>query len=146
MQSYTLTDVHAKALFTTIAAHTPISIIKIITLFEPLNTQSLAFRSSISSPYHRATQGLQPLPGTLLPTLQRLVQHSTNISPASSLGQNPKSSHINNPHQQFKPPNARFLSPQHQAQELEPATKRQHYSTCRWTQFFNQMDIKHADR
>ena len=101
------------------------------TLFEPLNIQSLASRSSISSPYHRATQDLQPLPGTLLPTLQRLVQRSTNISPASSMAQKPKSSHINNPHQQSKPSNARFLSPQQQAQELEPATKRQQYSTCR---------------
>ena len=102
-----------------------------ITLFEPLNTQSLASRSSISSPYHRATQDLQPLPGTLLPTLQRLVQRSTNISLALSLRQEPKSSHINNLHQQSKPSNARFLSPQQQAQELEPATKRQQYSTCR---------------
>ena len=99
-----------------------------ITLFEPLNTQSLVSRSSISSPYRRPTQDL--LPGKLLPTLQRLVQRSTNISPASSLHQEPKSSHINNPHQQSTPSNACFLSPQQQAQELEPATKRQHYSTC----------------
>ena len=116
-----------------------------ITLFEPLNTQSLASRSSISSPYRRATQDLKSLPGTLLPTLQRLVQRSTNISPAPSLGQKPKSSH-NNPHQQSKPSNACFLSPQQQAQELEPATKRQQYSTCSQLQLFNQMDIKHADR
>ena len=82
-----------------------------ITLFEPLNTQSLAYRSSISCPYRRATQDLQPLPGTLLPTLQRLVQRSTNISPASSLRQEPKASHNNNPHQESKPSNAHFLSP-----------------------------------
>ena len=117
-----------------------------ITLFEPLNTQSLASRSSISSPYHRATQDLQPPPGTLLPTHQRLVQRSTNISLALSLRQEPKSSHINSPHQQSQPSNARFLSPQQQAQELEPATKRQQYSTCRQLQLLNQMDIKHADR
>ena len=94
--------------------------------------KTLASRSTISSPYHRATQDLQPPPGTLLPTLQRLVQRSTNISLALSLRQEPKSSHINNLHQQSKPSNARFLSPQQQPQELEPATKRQQYSTCRW--------------
>ena len=128
MQSYILTGVHAKALLSTTAAHT-LSTIKIITLFEPLNTQSLASISSISSPYRRATQDLQPPPGTLLPTLLRLVQRSTNISLALSQRQEPKSSHINNPHQQSQPSNARFLSPQQQTQELEPATKRQKYST-----------------
>ena len=119
---------HRSAILYDCCSHTHIHHQHII-LFEPLYTQSLAFRSSISSPYRRATQDL--LPGTLLPTLQRLVQRSTNISLALSLRQEPKSSHINNLHQQSKPSNARFLSPQQQAQELEPATKRQQYSTCR---------------
>ena len=50
---------------------------------------------------------------TLLPTFQRLVQRSTKISPAPFLRQESKSSHINNPHQQSKSSNARFLSPQY---------------------------------
>ena len=97
VQSSTLTDMHARVF----AAQTLTCIINIaIILFEPLNTQSFASRSSISSPYRQATQDLQPLLGTPS-TLQRLVQCSTNISPASSLRQEPKS----NPHHQSKPSN-----------------------------------------
>ncbi len=51
-------------------------------LFEPLNTQSLASRSSISSPYHRATQDLQPLPGTPS-SYSQLFKDSFNIRPTS---------------------------------------------------------------
>ena len=53
-----------------------------IILFEPLNTQSLASRSSISSPYRRATQDLQPLLGT--PSrYSQLFKDSFNIRPTS---------------------------------------------------------------
>ena len=51
-------------------------------LFEPLNTQSLASRSSISRPYRRATQDPQPLLGT--PSrYSQLFKDSFNVRPTS---------------------------------------------------------------
>ena len=67
VQSSTLTDMHARVLFSTTDAQTLTCNINIaIILFEPLNTQSFASRSLISGPYRRCRtiQDLQPLPGT----------------------------------------------------------------------------------
>ena len=95
-------------------------------LFEPLNTQSLASRSSISHPYRLATQPRSTATSwhalTLLPALQRLVQCSTDISPASSLRQEPKSSHITIPHHQFKPPKT-FSVPSSKLKNKNPPPK-----------------------
>ena len=53
-----------------------------ITLFEPLNTQSLASRSLISRPYRRATQDPQPFLGT--PSrYSQLFKDSSNVRPTS---------------------------------------------------------------
>jgi hypothetical protein len=83
VQSSTLTDMHARVLFYTTAAQTLTCIINIaIILFEPLNTQSFASRSSISSPYRQATQDLQPLLGTLSRYTQ-LFKDSFNVRPTS---------------------------------------------------------------
>ena len=79
VQSSTLTDMHARVF----AAQTLTCIINIaIILFEPLNTQSFASRSSISSPYRQATQDLQPLLGTLSRYTQ-LFKDSFNVRPTS---------------------------------------------------------------
>ena len=51
-------------------------------LFEPLNTQSLASRSSISRPYRQTTQDPQPLLGTPS-SYSQLFKDSFNIRPTS---------------------------------------------------------------
>ena len=104
VQSSTLTDMHARVLFSMIATQTLI-----------LNQHRYnSVWTSQYSVFCIQIFDIQPLPPsnsrstatswhalTIHPTLQRLVQCSTNISPASSLRQEPKS----NPHHQSKPSN-----------------------------------------
>ena len=123
-----------------------------ITLFEPLNTQSLSSRSSISSPYHRATQDLQPLPAWHVTPNYSKTRSMFDQPPTSQLHPCVKSPSLaTSPSHTPVQATQRFLSLQNTSQ-LPAASSRirtrhqKQYSTCRGIQLSNQIHIQHADR
>ena len=121
-------------------------------LFEPLNTQSLASRSSISRPYRRATQDPRPLLGT--PSrYSQLFKDSFSVRPTShqlhlcakspSLATSPSHT-TSSSHPTFSQSPEYFTVT---SSKLKNKTRHQkQHSTCRGIQLSNQIHIQHADR